>query len=462
MFLADKNRGVEMHKVIDSPWNVGPIASDLKANGVEVAIRYYNNNNSTTLPQKRIEQAEYDEILDAGLSLAIVFQQRGGQGGNIGDLTAVTGKRDAARALELAAALGQPPRSAIYFSVDHDYVSAGDLKSIKDYFGAVATEIGDAYRVGVYGSGTVGAMVRDAGSVELIWLAAARGWSGTKDMLKTDQWALYQHFPAETFKGVNYDGNTVGGRWKDFGQFGRDGALGASRMLAAAISAHSELAEVNATGGLNLRRGPGNNFDVEKAYPFGTAVTILERSGEWAKVDQNGDGAADGYMLAGLLKVISGGFPIASSVGKSPYEVAKAELALGIAEVPGSGNNPRIVMYHKSTNHWSGTSDDVAWCSSFVNYCVETAGMIGTDRQDARSWEDWAHDVSANPREGDIAVFARGTGDSNGHVAFLVEDEGPTLKLLGGNQSDKVCYQSYPKDGMLGSTKYKLLSIRRG
>ena len=457
-----------MHKVIDSPWELGQYANELKAEGVETIIRYYNHTNSNKLPQKRIEKAEYDNILDAGLSLAIVFQQRGGAGGNIGDLDAESGARDAARALDLAESYGQPRNSAIYFSVDHDYYKAPDLASIRAYFQAVSQALFGRHRVGVYGSGAVGAAVRQAGFADFVWLAAATGWSGTKDMLKTDQWALYQVHPPLAYKGVGYDGNIVGGKWKDFGQFRASAVseapmLGSSPLLAAAVEIHSELAEVSATGGLNLRRGTGESFAVEKVLALGTPLTILERNGDWAKVDLNGDGAADGYTHATFLKVLSGGFPLASTVGATPYDKAREELAEGVAEVPGSGNNPRIVMYHKTTNHWSGTDDSVAWCSSFVNYCVEQAGMIGTDRQDARSWKDWGEDASDNPREGDIAVFARGpAGGTNGHVGFFVEDLGAKLKILGGNQGNRVCYQNYPKNGDLGSEHYKLLGIRRG
>ena len=70
----------------------------------------------------------------------------------------------------------------------------------------------------------------------------------------------------------------------------------------------------------------------------------------------------------------------------------------------------------------------------------------------------------SEPKQGDIAVFARGPmNGSDGHVGFLVADEGgPTVKILGGNQSNRVCYQTYPKDGNLGSTRYRLLGIRRG
>jgi hypothetical protein len=193
-----------MHKVIDSPWELGHCANALKAAGVETVIRYYNHSNSIRLPQKRIEKAEYDDILEAGLSLAVVFQQRGGAGGNIGDLDAEAGARDSDRALALAETNGQPENSAIYFAVDHDYYKAADLASIKAYFGAVSSALRGKYRVGVYGSGTVGWAVRDAGFVDFIWLAAATGWSGTRDMLNTDQWALYQVVPPLAFQGISY------------------------------------------------------------------------------------------------------------------------------------------------------------------------------------------------------------------------------------------------------------------
>ncbi|MCD2179403.1 TIGR02594 family protein [Rhizobium sp. C1] len=464
-----------MHKVIDSPWQIGQYAAELKAAGVDTVIRYYNHQNSTKLPQKCIEKAEYDAILQGGLSLAVVFEQRAGAPNNdhdtahIEDLSAQTGKRDAERALALAKQLGQPVGSAIYFAVDFDFTHHDEIASILDYFEVVSEALKGTYRVGAYGSGMICKAVRDAGHADLIWLAAGSGWSGSRDMLKTDQWALYQLPNAMSYKGVGYDGNFVGAKWTDFGQFRAAAAqggtleMGASSRLLAAVSKHTELAEIRTTGALNLRGGPGTNFPILKVLAKGAPVVVLERADGWAKVDVNGDGGFDGYVSANYLTVLSGGFPIVSAMGKTPYEVAKAELAQGVAEVPGPGDNPRIVLYHRSTDHTDGTADSVAWCSSFVNYCVEQAGMEGTDSQSARSWENWGQDVTRTPQEGDIAVFARGPlPEGHGHVGFFVEDQGTQIKLLGGNQGDRVCYSSYPKGGMVGTTPYQLLSIRRG
>lgn len=455
-----------MHKVIDSAFDISDYAAEIKASGVDTVIRYYNHQNSRNLPSKRLEVHEALEHTYAGLSLCTVFQQGGGAKGRIEQLDAEHGKRDAARALKLASDLGQPKGSAIYFSVDHDYWKPNELKKITPYFKEIANAIKDNYRVGVYGSGKVGRMMRDAGYAELIWLAAARGWSGSEDVLETDEWALYQHHPSLSFDGkFSYDGNTVGAKWKDFGQFrltgGAGAELGPSANLNTALSRHVEIAKVIAASGLNLRRGPGQHYPSEGAQPSGTYVLILARNGEWAQVDINGDGTADGFMHGDFLRVVSGGFPLPRPANPTPYDIAKAELVRNIVEVPGSGDNPRIALYHRSTNLWSGDKDGTAWCSSFVNYCVEQAGYEGTNHQRARSWESWGQDVTTDPQEGDIVVFSRGTGPKNGHVGFFVVSSGEKIKVLGGNQSSRIQYSDYPKNGNLGGTAYKLLSIRR-
>jgi hypothetical protein len=56
----------------------------------------------------------------------------------------------------------------------------------------------------------------------------------------------------------------------------------------------------------------------------------------------------------------------------TPYEIAKAEL--GTTEVPGTQNNPRILEYHATTT-LKATTDEVPWCSSFVN--LNTEGDLG-------------------------------------------------------------------------------------
>lgn len=59
---------------------------------------------------------------------------------------------------------------------------------------------------------------------------------------------------------------------------------------------------VTADGGLNLRGGPGTSFPVKALVKDGAEVDLIARTGDWAEVDVNGDGKADGFMKADHLR----------------------------------------------------------------------------------------------------------------------------------------------------------------
>lgn len=134
----------------------------------------------------------------------------------------------------------------------------------------------------------------------------------------------------------------------------------------------------------------------------------------------------------------------------------------GITEVPGVGNNPRILEYHASTSlgRVEARKDSTPWCSSFINWCMEQAGENGTDSAWALSWNDWQEKLS-NPKVGCIVVFSRvGSNVDGGHVGFFLSETNSEVTVLGGNQADKVSRSIYPKDGRKGRFYYKLLSYR--
>ncbi len=54
-----------------------------------------------------------------------------------------------------------------------------------------------------------------------------------------------------------------------------------------------------------------------------------------------------------------------------------------------------------------------------------------------------------------------GAGDDGGHVGFYIAGDANGIEVLGGNQSDKVRIQRYPRNGTLTPYSYTLLSIRR-
>ena len=124
---------------------------------------------------------------------------------------------------------------------------------------------------------------------------------------------------------------------------------------------------------------------------------------------------------------------------------------LGVAEIPGQADNPRIVEYHQSTSLLS-QDDEVAWCSAFVNWCFATVDMAHTNKANARSWMNWGVGVApTDPPIGSVVVLWRESRESwKGHVGFLVGANENRVVLLGGNQSNRVCVRDYPANRVLG------------
>lgn len=131
---------------------------------------------------------------------------------------------------------------------------------------------------------------------------------------------------------------------------------------------------------------------------------------------------------------------------ENAFSIAQKEL--GISEVPGVGNNPRILLYHKACDS-AFTSDSVPWCAAFMNWCLQQAGGKGTRSAMARSFLAWGKKVTI-PKPGDVVVFKRGTDGISGHVAFFVSATERSIKVIGGNQSNAVTYTTLNKTNLLG------------
>ena len=131
-------------------------------------------------------------------------------------------------------------------------------------------------------------------------------------------------------------------------------------------------------------------------------------------------------------------------------EIARSKL--GEAEISGPDANPEILEFLSSTtlDGPDKESDETAWCSAFVNWCVTQTGVQGTDSAWARSWLKWGQKADWNALVvGSIVVFSRGA--NSGHVAFFVDtdENGTQIKVLGGNQGDKVSYAWFPIERVL-------------
>lgn len=120
----------------------------------------------------------------------------------------------------------------------------------------------------------------------------------------------------------------------------------------------------------------------------------------------------------------------------------------GQAEIAGPKANPRIVEYAAATS-LKATTDEVPWCSSFVNWVMGQAGISGTGSAAARSWLDWGQALDG-PKIGAVVVFSRGDDPAAGHVGYVYGEGITTLDVLGGNQHDMVGVSRYPKEKVLG------------
>ena len=133
--------------------------------------------------------------------------------------------------------------------------------------------------------------------------------------------------------------------------------------------------------------------------------------------------------------------------GKTKFEwVDFAIEELGVKEVQGKGNNPRVLQYHAVSGGFS--EDSVPWCASFVNFIMIKAGYKGPKYPArAKSWLKFGKS-SIKPVLGSIAVKSRKGG---GHVAFVLGEDksGEYVYCLGGNQSDAVNVKKYKKSAFL-------------
>ena len=195
---------------------------------------------------------------------------------------------------------------------------------------------------------------------------------------------------------------------------------------------------------LNVRNAPSLQGKVIDVLSRDTVVNWLDSSGDdyWRKIgySRKNGWASHKYLRPHGADTITSEFPW--------FAIAQHEI--GVKEVMGSGDNPRIVEYLRSTN-LSGpasSNDETFWCSAFVNWCVEKSGYAGTDSAWARSWLNWGRETDT-PVRGCIVVFKRGTS-GGGHVAFFVSKTNTQIKVLGGNQSDSVMIADYRASDLLG------------
>jgi uncharacterized protein (TIGR02594 family) len=157
---------------------------------------------------------------------------------------------------------------------------------------------------------------------------------------------------------------------------------------------------------------------------------------------------------------------VGNQVASSPAMPAHLAIAygeVGVTEIRGPEHNPRIVEYHQACDLHAG-DDETPWCSAYVNWCFQQAGMPRTRSAMARSWLHWGVEID-EPELGCVAVMGRGGNPNLGHVGFAVQWDDDYVWLLAGNQkkasnsrSESVCVKKFPRSNFIGFRKARALA----
>lgn len=167
--------------------------------------------------------------------------------------------------------------------------------------------------------------------------------------------------------------------------------------------------------------------------------------------DAGDDISMDDFLQKGTLSkaLASGGY-----VGDGDFSNAETPADVAASFVGFSEGTERDVL-SSFINKVTGGNIDVsstAWCAGFVNAALGAKNVKGTGSLSARSFLDWGTPTNT-PSEGDVVVLWRDDPSSGkGHVGFYVgpsEKEG-YIKILGGNQNNKVSIEDYPIKRVLG------------
>ena len=119
------------------------------------------------------------------------------------------------------------------------------------------------------------------------------------------------------------------------------------------------------------------------------------------------------------------------------YEVALREI--GQREKFGKSENTRILQYQRETR-LKAKSEEVPWCSAYVNWCFAKVGIDGTRSAAAKSWATWGQEAMAT--KGAVVVLGKVDPDAagTGHVGFFDrwDEDLSYFWMLGGNQKNAV------------------------
>jgi uncharacterized protein (TIGR02594 family) len=129
-----------------------------------------------------------------------------------------------------------------------------------------------------------------------------------------------------------------------------------------------------------------------------------------------------------------------------------AQDEMGVEEIDGSEDNPRIMEYFSTSGGTWVKNDETPWCGAFVGYAMATSGhSLPKEPLRARAWLAWGTPIE-QPVLGCVVILKRGNNPQQGHVGFFMQatKDGKGVLVLGGNQGNRVSIQRFKADDVLG------------
>jgi hypothetical protein len=225
-----------------------------------------------------LRAADVSLLAANGISIVSIYERNPT---TISYFTTANANADASSAMAAAGLAGQTAGSAIYFTVDADFVSASDIGAIKQYFETINAFFlahNSPYLIGAYGSGyELTALLNDpAANVKYTWLAQSVGWTG------------YFTFTAENIK----QSGTTHPAWGPPG--GVDGDVAYTASYGQWIGAANTGSTMVGTAGNDVLTGSSGNDTVDGG--LGTDTVVY--SGKFSDYRLAGGGTAGASTIA--------------------------------------------------------------------------------------------------------------------------------------------------------------------
>lgn len=128
-----------------------------------------------------------------------------------------------------------------------------------------------------------------------------------------------------------------------------------------------------------------------------------------------------------------------------PRMIAEACKLFGTVEAAGAANSPTIIGWAAEVGGKVEDvykADSIPWCGLFMAVVAKRAGKeVPADPLWALNWTKFGV-AAGQPMLGDVLTFVRPGG---GHVALYIGEDATAYHVLGGNQSDQVCFTRIAK-----------------